>query len=260
MRSTSRWITLAMALCAAVMASMTVAEGSPAEDFASAGEETASTSEPSASSGGRLDGIDVSHWNGKIDWERVRADGYRFAIAKATQGRGYEDPTYDVNHAHAREAGLRFTAYEFADPDPGPKDARRDADHFVNVANLRGKDLVPVLDLEQTGGLGPTRLIEWVRRWSGRVKERIGRWPTIYTSPSFWKQHMKDSGAFAKRGNRLWIAHWFADRPDVPADRWNGRGWAFWQWSNRGEVRGIEGRVDLNLFAGSSLKKLMLGN
>lgn len=230
-----------------------------ADGFASAGEAGSSPSEPSALGSGRLAGIDVSHWNGKIDWERVRDDGYRFAIMKATQGRGYEDPTYDTNHAEAREAGLRVTAYEFADPDPARKDARRDADHFVDVANLHGKDLVPVLDLEQTGGLGPSRLIEWVRRWSTRVHERLGRWPTIYTSPSFWDQHMKDTVEFAKRGHRLWIAHWFAKRPNLPARRWNGRGWVFWQWSNRGEVRGIEGRVDLNIFDGSSLRKLMLG-
>src|SRR6059058_1692614 len=69
-----------------------------------------------------LEGIDVSHWNGSIDWSQVASSGERFAIMKATEGRTYVDPTYSSNRQGALDAGLAVTAYHFARPDSTQND------------------------------------------------------------------------------------------------------------------------------------------
>ena len=207
---------------------------------------------------GREHGIDVSHWQGTINWRNVKQDGYRFAIVKATQGIHYNDPMYKENRYNARRVGMVFTAYEYADPDPGDRDAIRDADHFIRVAGLRPQDMVPVLDLEETGGLGKIQLRNWVRDWTSRVEERLGVDPMIYVSPSFWAEEMKDDVSFAVDGTPLWIAHWKTNEPWVPASDWNGNSWDVWQWTSDGDVRGIRGRVDLNLLNGTSFDGLTI--
>ena len=108
-------------------------------------------------------GIDVSNWQGSIDWLQVAGDGYTFAFAKATEGTGFTDLTYAVNRAGTQGLGMRVGAYHFARPD-GSGDAGvvasaiAQADHFVDVAQPRAGDLPPVLDLEQAGSLLPTAL------------------------------------------------------------------------------------------------------
>ena len=87
----------------------------------------------------RAKGIDVSHWNGVIDWIRVAGSGYRFVFGKATEGFTLIDPTYSVNRAGTEGFGLRFGAYHFARPSGGSDAAAiasavAQADHFVDVA------------------------------------------------------------------------------------------------------------------------------
>lgn len=219
---------------------------------------SASALEP-ARAGHRI-GIDVSHWQGKINWKRARADGVQFVIAKATEAQSFVDPQYARNHARAEAQGIPFTAYHFARPDKTTNDAIREADHFVRTAKLGGHNLLPVLDLEVSGGLRPARLIKWVQAWLGRVESRLGVKPVIYTSPSFWKDHMGNSTWFANNGYRIWVAHWFVDQPRVPAANWAGRGWTYWQKSNCGRVDGIRGCVDVNLFRGTELARLRITN
>ena len=113
-------------------------------------------------------GIDVSHWQGQIGWLQVGAAGYDFAFAKATEGTTYIDPTYVTNRAGATAAGLRLGAYHFARP-TGTSDAAAiasgiaQADYFIGTAQPKRGDLLPVLDLEKTGGLGVTRLTTWTQ-------------------------------------------------------------------------------------------------
>lgn len=205
-------------------------------------------------------GIDVSHWNNKIRWPKVAASGIQFVIAKATEGTGFEDPAYLRNRTGAKAAGVVFTAYEFADPDTGRRDAIQDADHFLKVAKLTSDDMVPVLDLETTDGLSDAELLKWTNAWCDRVEATLGVRPMIYTSPSFWKERLSDSPALAIAGSRLWIAHWFAAQPTVPANNWSDTGYAIWQWSNKGVVDGIDGRTDLNVLFGASTKSLLIKN
>ena len=200
---------------------------------------------------GYQQGIDVSHWQGTIDWAKVKAAGKTFAFAKATEGIGFEDSNYDVNKAGALAQGIKFGAYHFARP--GSNDPVREADWFVDTARVQHGMLIPVLDLELTGGLGTSALTSWVKAWLQRVDQRLGVKPMIYTSPSFWRNAMGDSRWFADNGYAmLWVAHWGVTSPSIPGSNWGGRSWTFWQYSSDGSVSGIAGRVDLNLYRFSS--------
>ena len=201
-----------------------------------------------------LEGIDVSHHQGAIDWPSVEAAGTRFAIVQATDGETCLDPMYATNHASARAVGTLVTAYHFAEPSSSPDEAILQADWFVNNAALLPGDLVPALDLERTGGLSAGALQAWVGAWLGEVYAKLGVRPMIYSSPSFWANSMGDTTMFADLGySVLWIAHWGTSRPTVPASNWGGHGWTFWQYSSTGSTAGISGRVDLDRYNGSDL-------
>jgi GH25 family lysozyme M1 (1,4-beta-N-acetylmuramidase) len=204
---------------------------------------------------GTLEGIDVSHWQGQIDWPMVAAAGKKFVIMKATEATDFVDWMYATNHAGARAAGMATTAYHFANPGATPGDAVAEANHFVDVAALTDGDLVPALDLEQSGGLSTTGLRNWVASWLAQVTLRLGVKPMIYVSPAFWVRYLGDTTYFADAGYQiLWIAHWGVSSPTVPAQNWGGRGWTFWQYSNCGSVPGISGCVDLDRYNGTDLE------
>jgi lysozyme len=194
-----------------------------------------------------IDGIDVSHWQNTIDWSQVAAAGYRFAIMKASEGQTFDDPNYATNRAEANAAGIYIGAYHFARPDSTTNDATIEADHFTRVATPKKGDIVPVLDIEDSGGLPAADLIAWIRTWLGRVESTVGVKPMIYTGPNFWRTATGDTTEFADHGYRLvWIANWFVPKPDVPANDWGGNSWTFWQYDNCGTVPGISGCVDLD--------------
>jgi lysozyme len=194
-----------------------------------------------------INGIDVSHWQNTIDWAQVAAARYRFAIMKATEGQTFDDPNYATNRAQANAAGVYVGAYHFARPDSTPNDATIEADHFTGVASPRKGDIVPVLDIEDSGGLPAADVIVWIRTWLERVESTVGVKPMIYTGPNFWRTATGDTTEFADHGYHLvWIANWFVPQPDVPANDWGGNSWTFWQYDNCGTVPGISGCVDLD--------------
>lgn len=205
------------------------------------------------------EGIDVSHWQNAIDWPMVRAAGKRFAYIKASESTDFVDWMYATNRAGAMAAGLYVGAYHFATPDATPGDAVAEADHFVDTAAVARGDLLPVLDLERTGGLATQELQAWVAAYLDRVYQRTSVRSVIYVSPSFWKNYMGDATWFAANGyGVLWIAHWTTSAtPSVPAGGWAGNGWTFWQYSSDGVVPGITGRVDLNRYNGTDLTKVL---
>lgn len=194
----------------------------------------------------RAKGIDVSNWNGAINWTKVAHAGYRFAFAKATEGTSYNDHTYTTNRNGSEAAGLVFGAYHFARPTgknlaAATASAINQADHFLAVAKPQPGELPPVLDLEASGSLAKSRLLAWTLAWTGQISARTGVDPFVYTSPLFWKGHLGDSKAAAAAGTGLWIAHWTAkSAPLVPAQNWNGDGWKFWQWTDCVAVPGIK--------------------
>src|SRR5919197_193249 len=176
-----------------------------------------------------LRGVDVSNWQGRVDWSKVAANGIRFAFLKASQGTTYSDPTYATNRSAARAAGVRVGAYHFAVPGGSTRagitaNATAQADYFIAATRPAETDLRPVLDIERTGGLAPAQLVRWTNAFSSRVAALVHARPLVYTSPSFWQTELGDSQSTAAIAD-LWIAHWTtAASPWVPAGDWAGRG------------------------------------
>jgi len=210
-------------------------------------------------------GVDVSNWQGSVDWSRVAASGEQFAFAKATEGNFYTDPWYSANRLGARANGLRFGAYHFAKPSGSTtagirNDAYAEADRFVNQARLGSGFLLPVLDLESTGGLGTWSLKYWVQSYLARIQYRLGVKGIIYTYPSFWRTYMGNATWFAANGYKvLWIPTGGVSTPtSLPANNWNGYWWTFWQWTSCGSVPGIRGCVDRNYYHYSTFTQVLI--
>jgi GH25 family lysozyme M1 (1,4-beta-N-acetylmuramidase) len=207
----------------------------------------------------RLPGIDVSEYQGAIDWSTVATTPTRFVIIRATKGRSYDDPKFATNLAGARSNGLEVGAYHRATPQAHKNgtanldDARAEADHFLDTADPDAGDIIPALDIEETGGMPPAELVAWVKTWTIRVTNRLGVHPMLYASPNFWRVNMGDSRWFADHGYRLWLAHWNVTKPDVPANDWQGAGWTFWQWTHEPGLPGITGDLDRDRFDSAHL-------
>lgn len=207
-----------------------------------------------------LEGIDISHWQGSVDFAKVRGAGKRFVVAKATEGIGFTDVNWTKYRTNAQAAGLVVTGYHFARPDGNPTKPREEARWFVSQLNLQPGMIVPALDLERGGGLGKTALTAWVQAWLDEVYLLTGARAMIYVSPSFWRNYLGDTRTFADQGyDVLWVAHWGVSSPSVPASNWGGKGWTFWQYTSDGTVPGIDGRVDLNRYNGTDLTKVVYG-
>jgi GH25 family lysozyme M1 (1,4-beta-N-acetylmuramidase) len=216
---------------------------------------------PAAAAQSTLPGMDVSHHNGDIDWTKVKGDGTKFVVAKVTEGTGFLDDHYASNKQQAESVGIAFGAYHFANPSSGAGDAVAEADWFVANARLTGKNLVPVLDLELSGGLGAKKLKRWTKAWLAEVQSQLGVKPIIYSTPAFWRERLANTRWFADNGYRLWVAHWTsASQPSVPASNWGGRGWTLWQYTNCGSVSGVVGCVDEDRYAGSGMAALKIKN
>jgi GH25 family lysozyme M1 (1,4-beta-N-acetylmuramidase) len=198
-----------------------------------------------------LPGIDVSHWQGTIDWAAVAATG-SVRVREGDRGLTFAIRCLAYKQG-ASGAGLALAAYHFARPDASANDAVLEADHFVQVAQVGAGNLLPVLDIEVSGGLDPPALTTWALTWLGEVRARLGVMPLVYTSPNGWKTRFGDTTAVADAGYPLWVAHWGVSSPTVPADDWGGHGWTFWQYTDCGSVSGIGGCVDLDRFDGTDL-------
>lgn len=219
----------------------------------------------SAGATARAKGLDVSTWNGTINWGKVAGAGYGFAFGKATEGTAYNDQTYTTNRNGSESAGLVFGAYHFARPAgsglaTATTSAITQANHLLAVAAPQPGELPPVLDLEVTGKLPKNQLLVWTLAWLDQIYARTGVEPFLYTSPNFWKLNLGNSTAAAAAGTPLWIAHWTsAAQPLVPAQNWNGGGWTFWQWTNCVTVPGIKRCSDGDRMNGANPASAAIG-
>ena len=206
------------------------------------------------------EGVDVSHWQGVIDWAKVKVAGKRFAYLKATESTDFIDNTYATNRAQAKAQGIKVGAYHFARPSTTSGDAVAEANWFVkNAAPISG-ELIPVLDLETTGGLTTAQLQAWTKAFMDRVYTLTGVRGAIYVSPSFWSNNMGNTSSIAVAGYKvLWIAHWTTGpAPTIPGNNWNGNSWTFWQYTSSGTVSGIGGRVDLDRYKFTNWTKVLI--
>lgn len=190
-------------------------------------------------------GIDVSHWQGTIDWDKVYSSGKSFVFMKASQGTSRVDPNFKINASGAKAAGLLIGPYHFLDAiTPGA--ARQEAQHFYETLLTAGVefDLPPVMDYESNPGrLSKQSINEIAKSFLAEIERLTGRTPIIYTGNSFAGQFDAELGRYP-----LWVARYSNQAPyDVPG--WNT--WSFWQYSDSGSIPGISGNVDLNEFSGT---------
>ena len=191
----------------------------------------------------KIHGIDVSHHQGEIDWEAVKATDkqeypIRFVFMKATEGGDHKDRLFADNFRQAREVGLVRGAYHFYNPNTDPI---RQADFFISQVKLETGDLVPVLDIERKPR-SKAQLQADLVKFLNRLEQHYGVKPIIYTSYKY-RLHYLDTPELSSYP--LWIAHYSVDALSYDGP------WQFWQHTDYGTVPGIEENVDLNVFNGS---------
>jgi GH25 family lysozyme M1 (1,4-beta-N-acetylmuramidase) len=196
-------------------------------------------------------GIDVSHWQGNIDWQAVGAAGQCFAFIKATDGTTFVDPDLAVNWKNAKDAGLVRGAYHFFRP---LQDAKQQVELFLKNVVIEPGDLPPALDLEVVGNLKNATFIQRVEIWVSEVENRTGIKPIIYSGFSFLNTYFTIAAGgppLWAKDHMLWIANYLAPdvtQPNLPTG-W--KTWTFWQHSSSGKVNGISSSVDFNWFNGT---------
>ena len=193
---------------------------------------------------GDVRGIDISHYQDEIDWDRLRnADlngvPIRFIFIKATEGTNIIDENFNQNFYHARGNGFVRGAYHFFSTSTDPI---LQAKHFCRIVQLDPTDMAPILDVEKRDGLTAAQLRTNVLRWMDYVEKHYGVTPILYTSYSFRKDYL-NTPEFDRYP--FWIAHYYVDKLSYKGE------WKFWQHSDRGHVDGIKGEVDVNVFNGT---------
>jgi GH25 family lysozyme M1 (1,4-beta-N-acetylmuramidase) len=210
-----------------------------------------------------VEGIDVSHHQGTVDWTRVRAAGIQFAYIKATEGNSYTDTAFDSNYVDAYRAGVIRGAYHFALPNRSSGTAQA---NFL-LANggawsADSRTLPAALDLEGNPygatcyGLSQSAMRTWIADFLNRYRARTGRYAVIYTTTSWWTSCTGNYSGFWDH-HPLWIARWSSSAGTLPS---GASVWSFWQYAASGSVSGISGNVDRDRWNGTRARLIALAN
>lgn len=209
-----------------------------------------------------IQGIDISHYQGTPNWKQVAKAGVKFVICKASQGATFVDHNVEANVKGAKAAGLFVGLYHYFLP-TGDAGAQF-ANFWAVLKNCGGPSglLVPVIDVEGDihnllGGMTATKYADSALAWLSYLEKKTGRKGIVYTYSSFADQLEGKLGGYP-----LWCAAY----PELILEcgrleqfpSWEN--WTFWQWSDKGEVPGITGKVDLDVFNGTEedLKRMVI--
>ncbi|GAB1519157.1 hypothetical protein RhiTH_002223 [Rhizoctonia solani] len=180
-------------------------------------------------------GIDVSGYQGNVDWAAQKSAGITFAYIKATEGTGYTNPYFNQQYSGSYNVGIVRGSYHFARPDISS--GATQANYFLAHGggwSADGKTLPGALDIEYNPygatcyGLSAASMVSWIKDFSDTYQSKTGRYPTIYTTTDWWQTCTGNSAAFGST-NALWIARYASAVGTLPA------GWAyytFWQYSS----------------------------
>jgi len=183
-------------------------------------------------------GIDVSHYQGHINWEGVSRDkNVQFVYVKATEGAGYVDDFYLRNLYGAKRVGIPVGVYHFFRPTAS---ALVQLENFRSNVDPRQQDLIPVVDVEKRGKCSLSQFHRSLKAFLDGVERMFGVKPIIYTGVNFYAKYLE--GKFT--GYRFMVARYAEEFPglcdDVPI--------VLWQYSCTGKVDGIKGHVDRSVF------------
>ena len=207
--------------------------------------------------GYEIHGIDISHYQGTIDWGDLRNNGMiercpvRFVMIKATEGASRIDNRFKDNFYQAREYGFIRGAYHFWST---RSTGKAQAEHFIRNVKLEEGDLPPVLDVEHKAKeQSPEEFKKSVLTWLDIVERHYNVKPIIYTYYKFKTAYLSDS-IFDQYP--YWIAPYYVDKIEYKGK------WKFWQHTDCGKLPGIKGYVDFNIYNGSyyDLRRLTIGN
>ncbi len=204
-----------------------------------------------------LPGLDVSHYQGTINWTTVKNGGAKFAYMKATEGTTYRDPNFSANYLNSYNAGLVRGAYHFARPDSSSGAAQ--ADYFAahgGAWSADGQTLPGMLDIEYGPsstcyGVSQANMRTWISSFLNEYHAKTNRWATIYTTTDWWTTCTGNTSAYANN-DPLAIARYSSSVGTLPA------GWGFytfWQFADSGQFPG-----DQDVFNGSAARLTALAN
>ena len=205
--------------------------------------------------GYEIQGIDISHYQGDIDWDELHSATItdkcpiRFVIVKSTEGSSILDENFSHNFNQAREYGFIRGAYHFWSIRTS---ARSQAQFFLNKVTLESGDLPPVLDVETAKpGQSVSEFQKDILTWLHIVEDYYHVKPILYTNNKFKQKYLNDHRF---DNYPYWISHYYVDKMEYKGE------WKFWQHTDAGQLPGIKGDVDLNVYNGSSydLQKLCI--
>lgn len=188
----------------------------------------------------QVKGIDVSHHQGKIDWETLRKENpdFVFAYIKATEGQDFEDEDFEKNWNEAKKNGFVTGAYHFFSMQSKGKDQ---AKHYISKVPKDVKSLPPVIDLEISLYHDPNKVKAELQDMINQLDQHYGKETVFYVTYDTYETYIKDHF----KENRIWI------RDIIKFPTLDGQDWEIWQYGNRGHLEGINGYVDLNVYQGS---------
>ena len=186
-------------------------------------------------------GVDVSAYQGEIDWGVLARQGIGFAYIKATEGSSMEDRRFRENWSDAGKTGLRIGAYHFFSFETG---GQAQAQNFIDTVTAADGMLPPAVDVEPYGQFKDVTpaVLEELSVWLCAVEEQYGMKPVIYTTAAYYDAV---NGAFPQYD--IWIRSVYGTPPKDVC-------WTFWQYSNRRKLDGYAGDeqyIDMNVFAGT---------
>ena len=188
-----------------------------------------------------VQGMDVSAWQGEIDFEQARDWGIRTVYIRAAVGQGRQDDYWRANYQKAKAAGIKMGFYHYVTA-RSPEQAREQAEFFAGLMEGLEMDCRPAMDFESFGGLDREQINQTALAYLTRLEELCGCKPAVYSN-SWDAAHVFDQRL---SGYPLWIAEYGPDQPR------EGGAWATWagfQYTSQGQVSGIKGNVDLDRFA-----------
>jgi lysozyme len=188
-------------------------------------------------------GIDVSEYQGKIDWDLVEniENKYpiEFVFIRATAGKDREDGQYEQNWLNAKKRQMIRGAYHYYRPN---ENSLEQAKLFIKTVRLEKGDLPPVLDIEKLPkGQSLDSLKIGLKRWLKAVEAHYKVKPIIYTGEKYYDDFLKEDFS----DYLFWIANYNFYREKIETD------WLFWQFTEKASVSGIKGNVDVNIFNGN---------
>jgi len=198
-------------------------------------------------------GIDISHYQGIINWKDVAyledSIPIGFIMIRATAGKAKPDNYFTYNWKEAKNNNFIRGAYHYYRPN---ENSTEQANNFIKKVTLEKGDFPPILDIEQTPDNQTIEsLREGIQNWLNLVEAHYGVKPIIYTGDSFYKDYLKGKGF---KDYPFWIAN-YNKKINGP----KAKDWLIWQFSDQGNVKGINEFVDLNVFDGNEkMLKLLL--